>query len=295
MYVTLSRELARCWVVLVFELMSCKTSTSAAPPPDAELVDEPYTFARGASSDSEGARGALVTPEFFEFVTRWSEDSLVTSAVLSTQPDLITYARAKAPQLVDEAIRVTGIPVANIPIAHTNATGCSCSILGTFSSYQETTLTGQTWSANHKGLAHHAHIAQSGSGAPHEDAANLVRQSVQLLTRMLCVTPQGSACVASCSAQLSTDVQYSSTAIVESHTDAGFPAAATTQVSDGTTFDLRLPAGAPTLRLFEKAMSVQQSVASVTFPSGPQASSLKSGLGISVPIETATKVRRRVS
>jgi len=231
---------------------------------------------------------ALVSPELLELAGRWSYESLAaSSARTAQQQDLVSYVRSRSPALAGEATRMIAQATSK-PVVEWSGPSCRCSVWGAFSGYPVTSSSGPDWTVTNSGAAHTAHIYLQQSGSSGETTANLAPRTTELLTRMICITPDGSACTAGCSAKLYADVQYGSGAYAESHTWTIWNKAGTTQVSDGATLDLRTPYGGAGQRLFEAAVSAHQIASGTTFAPDELANAIKAGLGIYAAIQSGT-------
>jgi hypothetical protein len=236
-----------------------------------------------ALSSKAGAPGVLVSPELFDVAAQWSA-AAPSGARAGAEVDLVRYVREHAPELAEEAAVAAKATAPAKGGDSAVAGGCTCAVWATFNVSNSST-SGDDWYANHAGAAHQTHIYQYNKGGTSEKTVNQPASSANFRTRMNCMTPEGSACAAGCTAKLYADVQYGSRAFAEAHTWTIWNKAGTTQVVDGVTLNLRTPFGGMGQNLFEKEISASKAARSTTFDVDQLANFVKSSLGITAAIK----------
>ncbi|WIG98649.1 hypothetical protein [Myxococcus sp. SDU36] len=268
----------------------------------------------GAEPDAAAevqAQQTEVTPELFDLVARWSQETSSSAAQKSgtaaVPVDLVSYVKQHAPQLASEAELLHQQLVrssAQAPETVTAMSGCQCNVLAAISANPSVSTTENEgfrdmrawpnrkdvkeefqWTATAEGAAHAGSMYRYHyHGASGHDRNR--QHYTRLRTQLACVTSTGLACSGSCSARMYPFAEYGTRVYAYGDTSGIWDKAAHTSVADGAVLKYTPPNGAASQKLFDKLGAVSHYANQTAFNVTEVANLVKSALDIVAIIKT---------
>ncbi|MCP3140999.1 hypothetical protein [Pyxidicoccus xibeiensis] len=253
-----------------------------------------------------------VSPELFDLVARWSQETAPSearrSAAAAAPVDLVSYVKQHAPQLAPEAQQLHQQLVrasATGSEERTAMAGCSCNVLAAISANPSVSTPESEgfrdmrawpnrsdvkeefqWNITAEGAAHAGSMYRyhyHGESGHSRDRQHYTR----LRTQLACVDGAGLACSGSCSARMYPFVEYGTRVYAYGDTNGVWDKAAHTSVADGVVLEYTPPSGAAaTQKLFDKLGAVSHFASQSAFNIEEVANLVKSALDIVAIIKT---------
>lgn len=256
------------------------------------------------------AQQTEVSPELFDVVARWSEETAPSearrSAAAAAPLDLVSYVKQHAPQLATEAEQLHQQWVRPPPQGEVAAmSGCRCNVLAAISANPSVSTTEnegfrdmRAW-PNRSDVKEEFRWTSTAEGAAHagsmyryhyhgESGHDRNRQHyTRLRTQLTCADAAGLACSGSCSARMYPFVEYGTRVFAYGDTSGVWDKAAHTSVADGAVLKYTPPNGAAgAQKLFDKLGAVSHYATQTAFNVEEVANLVKSALEIVAVIKT---------